>query len=119
MSNPVRSAIGAAEHVESDAVSHTPMHQTRELEQAIADACAAVHRSADSLEKHIAVIEALADSLPPLTESVTRLTDELGPLLRATAPLGAAEREVSRAEGFFHRHRHEAAADAQDPPAGS
>jgi hypothetical protein len=108
----LRSAIGAAEEAEHDVTS--PMQTTHELEQHLADAVTAVHRSCDSMERHIAVLETLADSLAPLTESVTRLTNELAPLARLAAPIGAAEQEVgelehevSRFEHLLGRHRHQ------------
>ena len=120
----LRSAIGAAEQASGEAVRHTPLHETRELEAALSDAVQAVHRSCDSLERHVAVIEALADSLPPLTESVTRLTDQLEPLLRIAAPLGSAEREVAKAEQevakvehFWSRRHHPDAAETGAPVA--
>src|SRR5205807_1728284 len=87
----------------------------------------AVHRAADSMERHVAVVEALADSLPPLTESVTRLTDQLSSLMQITAPVAAAEREVSRLERLFGRrhgpaspmvHERPVAPPAQDASPG-
>jgi ABC-type transporter Mla subunit MlaD len=104
---PIRFVLGVAERTETDVVAHSPLAETRELEDKLSEAVAAIHRAADSLESHVAVVEALASSLPPLTESVTRLTDQLGELLQLTAPLASAEREVSRIEQFFGRHRHE------------
>jgi hypothetical protein len=117
---PLRSLLGVAEQAESDVVRHSPVHETHELEQKLGEAVAAVHRSADSLDRHIAVLETLADSLAPLTESVTRLTDQLQPLLRIASPLGAAEREASRVEHLFgRRHRHdEPGAGGPDGPPG-
>jgi hypothetical protein len=55
------------------------------------------------MEKHVSVVDDLASSLPPLTESVTRLTNQLTELLQITAPMAAAERDVSRVERFFRR----------------
>jgi hypothetical protein len=102
---PLRSLLGVTEQTEHEVVEHSPLHQTAELEQKLDSAATAIHRSADSLEQHIAVLEKLADSLTPLTESVTRLTDQLEPLLEIARPLGAAERDVSRVEHVFGRHR--------------
>jgi hypothetical protein len=113
---PLRSLLGTAQHEEQRVVEHSPLHQTRELEDRLGEACAAVHRSADSLEQHIAVIERLADSLAPLTESVTRLTDQLQPLLEIARPLGAAEHEVGKVEHFFGRHHHQS--DVADSGSG-
>jgi hypothetical protein len=121
LASPLRSLLGVAEHAESDVSSHAPMHETRELERQLSEAVAAVHRSSDSLERHVAVLETLADSLAPLTESVTRLTDQLSPLLKIAAPLGSAEREVSRVEHFFGRRRRSPQAPAEPgaPEAGA
>ncbi len=120
----LRSAIGAAGQVSEEAGRHSPLHETHQLEAALSEAVRAAHRSCDSLERHVAVIEALADSLPPLTESVTRLTDELAPLLRVAAPLGAAQREVAKAEQevakveHFWQRRHPHDAPAEGMPEG-
>jgi len=97
----LRHAIGAAEHVESDVESHTPASIESKLDELIA----AMHRASDSAERHVEVVEGLAQSLVPLTDSVTKLTDQINLLLTVTAPLAAAERDVSRAEGLFRRHR--------------
>jgi hypothetical protein len=111
----VRSAIGAAEHVEAEVEHHSPLAVE---EHKLHDAVAALHRATDSLEKHVEVIETLASSLPPLTQSVTRLTDQISELLHITAPLASAEREVGRLEHLFSRHRHEAESPGDEPPAG-
>ena len=87
---PLRSLLGIAEHAEDDVAEHSPLGETRDLERKLDDAVSAVHRAADSIERHVAVLETLASSLPPLTQSVTQLTDQLGELLRLTAPLQAA-----------------------------
>jgi hypothetical protein len=116
---PLRSLLGLSEQAEREVVQHSPLHETRELEAKLAEAVAAVHRSCDSMERHIAVLETLADSLAPLTASVTRLTDELAPLVQLAAPIGQAGREVGRVEHFFSRHRHheEAPPEPGGPPA--
>jgi hypothetical protein len=111
LTRPLRSLLGGAEQVESDVVRHSPLAETRELEVKLAESVAALHRAADSMERHVAVVETLASSLPPLTESVTRLTDQLGELLSLTAPLAAAEREVSRIERLFGGRRRERGSD--------
>ncbi len=102
---PIRSILGTAESSEAALARHSPLGATRELEHKIEEAVDATHRAVDSLERHIAVVETLADSLAPLTESVTRLSDQLGAILQVMAPLAGAERELSRAEHFFARHR--------------
>jgi hypothetical protein len=111
LAGPLRSLLGIAEQAETNVAARTPLHETRELERRLGEAVEAVHRSADSLERQIAVLETLANSLPPLTESVTRLTDQLVPLLGVIAPIDSAERELSQAEHLFRRHRHEHAAE--------
>jgi ABC-type transporter Mla subunit MlaD len=103
----IRSAIGAAEHVETDVEHHTPAGIERGLDAKLDETIAALHRAAAAGERHVEVLEGVADSLAPLTESVTRLSDQLGVLLDAMAPLEAAERDVSRVEGLFRRRRHE------------
>jgi hypothetical protein len=108
---PLRRALGTAER---EVVVHSPMHETREVERKLLEGIEAVHRATDSIERHVEVIETLATSLPPLTASVTRLTDQLNALMELTAPLAAAEHEVSRIEHLFGRHRHER--DAPPPP---
>jgi ABC-type transporter Mla subunit MlaD len=109
---PLRSLLGETEHA---VVEHSPLHETAELEDKLDAAATAIHRSADSLEQHIAVLEKLADSLTPLTESVTRLTDQLEPLLEIARPLGAAERDVGRMEHVFGCHRHHEAPPPPEP----
>jgi HAMP domain-containing protein len=116
---PLRSLLGVAEQTEQQVVSHTPLHETAELEAKLEGCMTAIHRSTDSLEQHIAVLEKLADSLAPLTQSVTRLTDQLEPLLQLAKPLGAAEQhvasaehEISRVGHLFGRHHRDA-----EPPA--
>jgi ABC-type transporter Mla subunit MlaD len=112
---PLRSLLDATEQTEHKVAEHSPLHETAELEDKLELAVTAIHRSADSLEAHIAVLEKLADSLAPLTQSVTRLTDQLEPLLEIARPLGAAERDVSRVEHLFGRHRHQDAPPLDAP----
>jgi hypothetical protein len=110
---PLRSLFGAAERAESDVERHTPTREVARIEAKLEEAVAALHTAADSVERHAAVIEALADSLPPLTESVTHLTNQLQDVIRITAPLAATERELSRMERLFGRRRRSSA-----PPSG-
>jgi ABC-type transporter Mla subunit MlaD len=107
LASPLRSLLGEAEHAETEAEHHSPMAQTRELEHKLDDAVAAMHRAADSMNSHVAVVDALAAALPPLTESVHRLTDQLNQVLQMTAPLESAERDISRVEHLFARRHHE------------
>ena len=96
----VRSVLGAPEHVEADLARAV---RVGELEAKLEEAVAAMHRASESLERHVEVLGALSDSLPPLTASVTRLTDELGRAMDVTAPLAAAEREASRFDRLLRR----------------
>jgi phage shock protein A len=113
VTGPLRSLLGVAEATEAGIERHAP---TAQLEARLDDAVAAVHRAADSMERHVAVVESLADSLP-LTQSVTRLTDQLTELMKITAPVAAAEREVSRIERLFGRRGARAVPAAPRPPA--
>lgn len=80
---------------------------------------AAIHRAADSMERHVAVVESLASSVPALTNSVNSLVNELNGLLAVLAPLAAAEHEVTRVERLFGRRRRAEApvAPPVEPPA--
>jgi hypothetical protein len=49
----VRSAIGAAEHVEADVETRSPS----EIEAKLDEMIAALHRAADSAERHVDVVE--------------------------------------------------------------
>ena len=112
LTRPLRALLGEAEH---EAAAHSPLAHTHEIEEHLGEAIKAMHRAAESVERHVQVIESLGDTLPPLTQSVTQLTDQIGHLLRVTAPLAAAERDVSKVEGMFHRRRH-APEPATEPP---
>jgi ABC-type transporter Mla subunit MlaD len=116
---PLRSLLRAAEGAEAEAVQHSPLAATHELEARLGEAVTAAHRAAESVERHVEVIETLAQSLPPLTESVTRLTDQLNHVLRVTAPVAAVERDVSRLENLFRRRQRAGGLAGADPPAGS
>lgn len=119
---PLRSLLGVAERAEEDVQQHVPASS---LEARLEEAVAAVHRTAESLERHAmaveslerhaVVVESLADSLPPLTESVTELTGHLDRLMKFAAPVAAAERELSRMERLFGRKRQ---VPAVGPPEG-
>jgi hypothetical protein len=98
---PLRSVLGAVEH---EVARSTPIEET---EQGILDAVNAIQRATDSIERHVEVIEGLATSVGPLTDSVDRLTATMADLVSLLAPMGAAEHEVQRFEGFFGRRRHE------------
>jgi hypothetical protein len=80
------------------------------------DTVAAIHRSAESVERHAEVLAEVADALPALTESMTRLSDQLSALLVLATPVEAVERDVKGVRRLFHRRRRPAAAPALMPP---
>jgi hypothetical protein len=117
----MRSAIGAAEHVEGDVRTDVEAHTPARVEAKLDEVIVALHRAADSAERHVEVVEGLADTLEPLTDAVARLTDQINTLLQVTAPLAAVERDVMRVRnltrtgGLVHRLR---IARYPVPPAG-
>ena len=116
---PLRSLLGASEQ---DVVKRSPLHEAGELEGRLDEAVSALHRAADSMERHVAVVETLAQSVPALTDSVNALVRELNGLLTVVAPIEGAEREVSRVEHFFGRRKRSdeitPAGGAGEPPPG-
>jgi hypothetical protein len=82
------------------------------LEEHLREAAAALHRSADAMEHHVAVLEGLATTLPALADAVTKLSEQLAEVLHLAAPVEAVEREVSGLGHLLHRHHQ------QEPPAG-
>jgi hypothetical protein len=104
----LRSALGAAERTE-------PVRDALAVEDRLEELTEAMCRSAESAERHIAVIDELAKSLPPLTEALTVLTAQLNELLKALAPVEAIERDAGRLEHLFvHRRHHD---EPPDEPA--
>jgi hypothetical protein len=81
------------------------LREADQVEHELEDAVAAIHRAADSMERHVAVVESLATSVPALTDSVNALVKELNGLLGVLAPLAAAEHEITRVERLFGRRR--------------
>jgi len=122
---PLRAVLGATEHAEREVVRTSPLFQTRELERELDHAVASIHRAADSMERHVEVLDTLATSLPALTESVNALVGELNGLLRVLAPVATAERDVSRFGHLFGRRHMPAEGSVSenplppDPPSGS
>ena|SRR5947209_1637640 len=108
---PLRSALGVAEHEVAAPVVRS--------EHEIHDAVAAIHRVADSLDRHLEVVEGLATSVGPLGESVDRLTATVDELVKLLAPMGAAERDVERVEHLFGFRRRRRPPAPLDPPAES
>jgi ABC-type transporter Mla subunit MlaD len=99
-SSAVRSALrlvdGAGQELEKRSTVEPRLHE----------AISALHRTADSMDRHVEVLEGLATSLPALTDAVAKLTEQLTELLTLAAPLEAAEREVTGIGHLFHRRRH-------------
>ena len=80
------------------------------------EAVAAMHRTADAVERHVEVLGEVTEALPALTESVTRLCEQLSALLALATPVEVAERELSGLRRLFHRHRHVSQPPALTPP---
>jgi len=99
----LRLVVGAEHEVEA----HTP------IEQPLHEAITALHHAAESMDRHVEVLEGLAATLPALTGALVQLTEQLGEVLRLAAPLEAAEREVAGIGHLFRRRRHEALPPAQ------
>ena len=101
--------LGGAEH---EVEKHSP------IEEQAHEAVAALHHAAESMDRHVEVLEAVAATLPELTGALVRLTEQLSEVLRLARPLEAAEREVAGIGRLFRRRR-PAPAPAQLPsPAG-
>jgi uncharacterized protein YoxC len=114
VTRPIRSVLGVAEREIVE-----PVHETREIEGHILEAVEAIHHATTSIEKHVAVIDTLADSVAPLGASVDRLTDTMQDLVKLLAPMAGAERGVQRAEHFFSRHRHKEPPSQPENPSAS
>jgi hypothetical protein len=92
----MRSAIGAAEHVEQGVQTDVESHSPERVEAKLDEMIEVLHRTCESAERHVEVVEGLADTLVPLTDAVARLTDQINLLLQVTAPLAAVERDVTK-----------------------
>jgi methyl-accepting chemotaxis protein len=106
---PLRGALAATEH---DVVRE--IRGVEHIEHRVLEAADAIRDATESIEAHVGVIETLATSINPLAESVNRLTAQMAELNQVLAPLAAAERDVSRLEHLFGRHRHGRPDDAPD-----
>lgn len=112
---PLRSLLGSTEDMERDA--HTMLSESGELEHQLEEAVASIHRTAESMDRHVAVVETLASSVPALTDSVNALVNELHGLLEALAPVAAVERDASRLGHLFgKRHPEAAPTTSQEAP---
>jgi hypothetical protein len=103
-----RSALRLLGGAEQEVEKHSPM------EEPLKEAIAALHHAAESMDRHVEVLEAVAATLPQLTGALVKLTEQLGELLRMAAPLEAAEREVAGLGHLFRRHRHTGAGSAPE-----
>lgn len=108
---PLRALLGSTEDMERDA--HTLLSESGELERQLDEAVASIHRTCETLERHVEVIETLAGSVPSLTESVQALVQEMHGLNTVLAPVAATEADISRLGHLFGR-RH--AAPTAPPP---
>jgi hypothetical protein len=109
LARPIRSALGVAEYQATRPV--------QAAEHEIAQSSGALHRVADSIERHIEVVEGLARSVGPLTESVNQLTQTMADLVALLSPMAAAERQVQQVERLFgFRRRRKAPASVPAPP---
>jgi hypothetical protein len=99
--------LGGAEH---EVEKHSP------VEEPLHEAVAALHHAAESMDRHVEVLEAVAATLPELTGALVKLTDQLSEVLRLARPLEAAEREVAGIGRLFRRRRAPAPAQLPPPP---
>jgi hypothetical protein len=100
--------LGGAEH---EVEAHTP------VEEPLHEAVAALHHAAESMDRHVVVLEEVAATLPAMTEALVKLTEQLGEFLALAAPLETAEREVAGLGHLFRRRRQPAALPAPAAPA--
>ena len=100
--------LGGAEH---EVEKHSP------VEEPLHEAVAALHHAAESMDRHVEVLEAVAATLPELTGALVKLTDQLSEVLRLARPLEAAEREVAGIGRLFRRRRRTPTPAQLPPPA--
>jgi hypothetical protein len=109
-SNALRSALRLLDGAEHEVEQHAPG------EERLHETIIVLHRTADSLDRHVEVLEGLAASLPALTDAVARLSVQLTELIALAAPLEAAERELSGLGHLFHRRARRSAAAGDGNP---
>ncbi len=97
---PIRAVLGVTEHDIARSV-----HGARDIERSTLEAVEAIERATQSIERHVASLDTLAGSIDPLRDSVDRLSDTLAQVVTLLAPMGAAEREMSRLGHLFGRRR--------------
>jgi hypothetical protein len=108
--NAVRSVVKLFEGAGEEIEKRSP------IDERLHEAISALHRTADSMDKHVEVLETLAVSLPALTDVLARLSEQLGEALRLATPLETAERDVAGIGHLFRRHRHGADAESGAGP---
>ncbi len=108
---PLRAAFSSAEHEVVEEV-----HEVESIQRRVLDVTEVIRDATESIEAHVEMIDMLATSISPLTESVNRLTEQMAELNKVLAPMAGVEREVSRFEHLFHRHRSDAEPPADSPP---
>jgi DNA repair ATPase RecN len=104
--NAMRSTLKLLGGAEQEVAAHTP------VEEPLHEAVAALHHAAESMDRHVEVLEQVAATLPAMTEALVKLTEQLGEFLHLAAPLEAAEREISGLGRLFRRRRPHAALPA-------
>ncbi len=87
---PLRSALDVGERVISKPLEE-PEHELTVIVDAI-------HRTADSIEHHVEVIEGLATSVEPLKDSVNNLNATMIELVALLAPMASAGRGMQDVE---------------------
>jgi hypothetical protein len=122
----LRSALGVAEHEETQAAAHSPLHSTIAAEEEVEHLVRALCSAAESADRQVEVLDGVARSLPALTDKVAALTEQvtamndqsvdlnrqLRELVKLLGPVAHAERDASRIERLFRRGRRH----ADEPP---
>ena len=92
---PLRVVLGSAEHEVEDVL---PVRDIEDIQSQILDGVGALRRATESIESHVAVVEALAATLPVLTAAVQELTAQLAEIVAVLAPVTEAEKEMAKVE---------------------
>lgn len=110
---PLRAVLRS---VERETESVLPIKDIEKIQTEVLSTAESIWRATESIDAHVAVIETLATSIAPLTQAVAQLTEQLAQINAALAPLESAERDVSRLEHMFGRHRRAEAPVPERPP---
>jgi hypothetical protein len=115
---PLRALLGSAEHEVEETL---PVHEIEDIQKQILEGVGAMRRATESIDSHVAAVDALANSMPTLTAAVEALTAQLALLSEVVAPVSAAEREVADVEhrlarlgGLFGHQPH--GSEPEPPP---